>query len=408
VAASCVEPQSEPITDDLKLANALPCKDTEIVRDDGLFDALLVGVGRFGVIYSYVLRVRPAFRLADWTTQQPRVVLMTVLRDGIAKGTFLQPLLTILPAPPGALGADLTKLVGLQVALDTQNLGSCYVTRRWATTKTPDLNTTAGANALCALNTAGVWAAASLVLSTFVPVPIFGAAVGAEMVKLQADVAANPHWSPGDMLADVMSGFWRLGLGDSIRRLSCYEFGDSFNASSTDGKRGPSAAILAASRAESQQTCVRADSIEPIFDAHASAYIDYLDVILDAAAKLKQSGYISLRWSAQSKAPLSMHNFASGHGVAIEVTSLRRLPDNPAWFAMLEAEAIRRGGRPHWGQINTLSGAETASLYGVSHQNWRVILKSVVGSSSTSSNPFSLQRQLEPATVAVAAIKGST
>jgi D-arabinono-1,4-lactone oxidase len=118
-----------------------------------------------------------------------------------------------------------------------------------------------------------------------------------------------------------------------------------------------------------------------------------------------QSGYISLRWSAQSKAPLSMHNFASGHGVAIEVTSLRGLPDNSAWFAILETEAISRGGRPHWGQINTLNGTQIASLYGVDHQNWRVNLKSVVGSSSTFSNPFTLQRELEPATVGVAAIK---
>ena len=31
-----VERASEPITDDLKLANALPCKDTEIIRDDGI------------------------------------------------------------------------------------------------------------------------------------------------------------------------------------------------------------------------------------------------------------------------------------------------------------------------------------------------------------------------------------
>ncbi len=106
-----VERASEPITDDLKLANALPCKDTEIIRDDGVFNAMLVACGRFGVIYSYVPRVRPKFRLAEWTMTLPRVVLTTALRDGISKGTFLQPLLTMLPNPPAALGADLTKLV---------------------------------------------------------------------------------------------------------------------------------------------------------------------------------------------------------------------------------------------------------------------------------------------------------
>jgi hypothetical protein len=402
-----IERNSEPITDDLALANALPCKDTEIVRDDGLFDALLVGCGRFGVIYSYVLRVRPAFRLAEWTYEIPRVVLTTALRDGITNNTFLDPLLKILPAPPAALGADTKDLVGLQVVFDTQNLASCWVTRRWPTTKTPNLNVAGGTNTLCALNTFGVWAAASVVLSPLVAVPFYGAAVGAQMAKLQLDLAANPHWSPGDMLADVMAGFWGLGLGGSIRLLSCYQFGDSFNASATAGKRGPSAAVLSASRADSQQTCVRADSIEPIFDAHSSAYIDYLDVVLNTAPGMRQSGYISLRWSAKSRATLSMHNVTSGHGVAIEVTSLRGLPDNAAWFAFLEAEAVFRGGRPHWGQINTLNGAQTATLFGADHQTWRVMLKNLVGSAATFSNPFTLGRDLEPATVAVAKITGN-
>jgi FAD binding domain-containing protein/D-arabinono-1,4-lactone oxidase len=403
-----VERASEPVTDDLKLANALPCKDTEIIRDDGVFNAMLVAAGRFGVIYSYVLRVRPKFRLAEWTMELPRVVFTTALRDGISRGTFLQPLLTMLPNPPAALGADTTNLVGLQVVFDTQNLASCFVTRRWPTTQTPDLNTTAGTNVLCSLNTAGVWAAASLVLSPMVAIPFYGAVVGAEMAKLQADLAAHPGWSPGDMLADVMTSFWRLGRGDMIRTLSCYSFNDSFKASMVQGKRGPSADVLSASRAESKQTCVRADSIEPIFDAHAPGYIDYLDVILNAAPGYRQSGYISVRWSAKSKALISMHNFGSGHGVAIEVTSLRGLPDNAQWFTLLETEAVSRGGRPHWGQINTLNGAQVAGLFGQEHQNWRVWLKSIVGSSATFSNPFSAQRELEPATNAVAATTGKT
>jgi hypothetical protein len=402
-----IERDTEPITDDLKLANALPCKDAEILRADDLFDALLVGAGRFGVIYSYVLRVVPAFRLAEWTTQLPRVVVTTVLRDGVANGTFLQPLLTTLPAPPTALGADLTQLVGLQIVFDTQNVGWCYVTRRWATTRAPDLNITVGANALCTLNTSGVWAAASAVLSPLLGVPFYGLAVGVELTKLQTDVLTHPHWSPGDMLADVISGFYGLGLGGSIRLLTCYEFNDSFAASSGQGKRGPSAAVLAASRADSQQTCFRADSVEPIFDAHTNAYLDYLDVVLNVAPGMRQSGYVSLRWSAKSRAPLSMHNLASGHGVAIEVTSLHGLPDNPAWFQLLEREAISRGGRPHWGQINTLNGAQTTTLYGIDHQNWRVMLRSLVDSSSTFSNQFTVERDLEPATNLVAALKGS-
>jgi hypothetical protein len=54
-----VERASQPITDDVPLAMALACKDAEIVRNDALFNSMLVGFGRFGVVYSYVLRVQP-------------------------------------------------------------------------------------------------------------------------------------------------------------------------------------------------------------------------------------------------------------------------------------------------------------------------------------------------------------
>jgi hypothetical protein len=403
-----IERASAPITDDLKLANALPCKDAEILRDDGVFDALLVACGRFGVIYSYVLRVRPAFRLAEWTTQIPRVVLTTSLRDGVTNGTFLTPLLSILPVPPAALGAlNVPNPVGLQVVFDTNNLNWCWVTRRWPTNDPTDLAATSGPNALCQAGAAGVLAAATAVLSPFVGAPFYGIAVSGEMVALQGNLVANPSMTAGEMLALVMSAFWRLGLGWAIPQLSGVQFGQQFQASSTTGKRGPSAAILSASRAESRQTCFRADSIEPIFDAHAPAFIDYLETILNAAVNRRQAGYVSLRWSRASRATMSMHKIASGHGVAVEVTSLRNLPDNAWWFALLESEAISRGGRPHWGQINTLNGAQTSLLYGPDLPAWRMYLAGVVGTAPTFSNAFTAQRELEPPAVAVAPITGS-
>jgi hypothetical protein len=45
-----IERASQPITDDVPVANALTCPDTEILRNDDVFNALLVGFGRFGVL----------------------------------------------------------------------------------------------------------------------------------------------------------------------------------------------------------------------------------------------------------------------------------------------------------------------------------------------------------------------
>ena len=129
-----VERASQPITDDVPLAMALACKDAEIVRNDALFNSMLVGFGRFGVVYSYVLRVQPAFRLAEWTCKIPRLSLTTLLRNGIASGQFLRPLLNVLSAPPAPLGAlDVSNPRGLEVAFDSLNTDQCFVKRRWLT-----------------------------------------------------------------------------------------------------------------------------------------------------------------------------------------------------------------------------------------------------------------------------------
>ena len=66
-----------PVADDQKLKNIYgnlnPHVSFKIVRDNDLFDAVVVGVGRFGVVVSMVLRVVPQYcllehrRLADWS-----------------------------------------------------------------------------------------------------------------------------------------------------------------------------------------------------------------------------------------------------------------------------------------------------------------------------------------------------
>ncbi len=118
-----IERASQPITDDHALAGVLSCPDTEILRNDDVFNALLIGFGRFGVIYSYVLKVQAAFRLVEWTTKIAGTVLTAKLREGLANGTFLMPLLGILPNPPGPLNAQsITNPYGLEVAFDTNNL----------------------------------------------------------------------------------------------------------------------------------------------------------------------------------------------------------------------------------------------------------------------------------------------
>ncbi len=404
-----IERASQPVTDDFALAAVLArsCPDTEIVRNDDVFNALLVGLGRFGIIYSYVLRVRPAFYLAEWTTKIPTASLTTALRNGVVGRTFLAPLLTMLPAPPPSLNAiNVSSPRGVEVAFDTNNLNECFVKRRWLTDDTTDLGLSNSENPLCVIGAPGVLAAALAILTPMTGIPVFGIAVAVEMGKLSTSLSDNPGQSAGEMLAQVLSAFWTLGLGGSIPLLSGLEFGLQYQDSMGNGKRGPSHLILSGYREQSLQNCYRGDSIEPIFDAHSTDYIDYLDTILKEAPTLKQAGWLSLRWSMTSRATLGMHNFPSSHAVAIEVTSLRGLPDNAKWMTFMEDNAVIRGGRPHWGQINNLNADSTVTMFGNHVDTWKSAVGSVVGSATTFGNAFTAQRGLEPSSEAEATLTG--
>lgn len=404
-----IERVSQPITDDFALGAVLAgsCPDTEIVRNDDVFNALLVGLGRFGVIYSYVLRVRPAFYLAKWTTKISAASLTAALRDGIVGGTFLAPLLTMLPAPPPSLNVVNVSIPrGVEVAFDTNNLKDCFVKRRWLTSDTTDLGLSNSENPLCVIGAPGVLAAALTIPTPMTGIPFFGIRVAVEMGKLSTSLSDDPEQSPGEMLARVLSAFWTLGLSDVIPQLSGVEFGFQYQDSIGNGKRGPSHLILSGYREQSLQNCYRGDSTEPIFDAHSTDYIDYLETILDQAPRMQQAGWLSLRWSTTSRATLSMHNFPTSHAVAIEVTSLHGLPDNAAWMEFMEGSAVARGGRPHWGQINNLDAASTVVMYGDNVGAWRSALGSVVGSATTFSNAFTAQRGLEPSSESEATLTG--
>lgn len=403
-----IERASDPITDDFALASVLTCPDTEILRNDDVFNALLVGFGRFGVIYSYVLQVVPAFGLAEWTTKISRATLTANLRSGITAGTFLVPLFGVLSNPPATLGVSgVLNPRGLEIVFDTNNLGECFVKRRWIVAATPKIGGGDSSNPLCVAGATGVVAAATTVLSPFLAIPFYNVAVGAEITALNTTLVANPTMTAGEMLARVLTGFWQLGLGGSIPAIAGVEFGLQYQDSTTSGKRDVSDVIVSGSRNQSLQSCYRADSIEPVFDARQSGYIDFLDEVLNAAPNFKQAGYISLRWSAASTAMLSMHHFASGNAVAIEITSLRNLPDNAAWMTKVEGFATALMGRPHWGQINTLNATSVASLYGsASVAKWRSTLGAFVGSAGSFSNAYTTQRGLEPPTGATASIVG--
>ena len=155
---------------------------------------------------------------------------------------------------------------------------------------------------------------------------------------------------------------------------------------------GPHYLMTSGTRADSDSESFKTASIEVVFDATTTDYLDFLDEILPVAPKFKQAGYVSLRPSLRSqRAALDAHVRGS-HAMSIEIASLQGLPGNASWLAFVHDRAVARGGRPHWGQYNKLDALDVALLYGSAIDEWREGLLTLSGTSTRFSNAFTQAR----------------
>lgn len=406
-----IERASEPVTQDDRLRPVLPCADAQIVRNDDTFNAALVSCGRFGVIYSFVLEVRAAFRVVEVITTPARSELLQSLRDGIDGGDLYGPLFTLLKAIPVPAGlAEATGVIAtavpsyFQLIFNSQDPNDCWGQRQWETTETEDLprpdmvvRGELDGLGIFVLAEAALPVAGALAIAT---VPLLGSVYAAAIALTAIEMAIHAHgrqMTLGDAAELVLNAMWKLPfVGNAVREVAHGVLGGQFAQSMTTGTRGPHDILTSGTREGSHNIDYRGDSIEIIFDATTTEYLDFLDTVLAAAPSFRQCGWISLRPSRASRATLSMHNFDSERAVSIELTSLKGLPDNRDWMRYLQREALQRGGRPHWGQINDLSESQVMTLYAEKLIAWREALLRVSGESTLFSNHFTRQRGLEP------------
>ena len=425
-----IESASKPLTEsgryNAALLDALPCPTTQVIRDDNVFNAVRVACGRFGIIVSVVLEVVPQFRVVQLVTKPTLTSVLLALRQGQGSLLLFIPLLTTLAssvAPssfPDATGLPYT----FQVNLNSQRPTDVWVTRRWVTPSAttnglPDFP--AGGNSagdiLNANRVTVVMIAKAALLGLVVPAGAAGSALAAalagvvlgplgsflvagvsaaaatEVTRLCADLdILLAQGAPlGDIAAAAVNALFKVpGAGSVVADIA--EILIDSNIQGGKMSRGAYATISAGKPA----SYYGADSIEVVFDAATSDYLDFLDEIIAIAPQFPQAGYISLRPSLPSDALLSMHNVGSRlRAVSIEIASLRGLAGNASWISFVEQRAIAHKGKPHWGEINTLDASKVAMMYG--HLNdWREALYRVNGAANVFSNNYTRQRGLEP------------
>ena len=115
----------------------LPCQSIVVMRDDAIFNAVRVSMGRFGVIYSMVLEVRKQFLVAEVVTTPAGSDVLQALRNGQGTASVFTPLFRLLASTPPPAGME--DAVGepyfLQVVFNSQRPSDVWVKRRWEVTE---------------------------------------------------------------------------------------------------------------------------------------------------------------------------------------------------------------------------------------------------------------------------------
>lgn len=407
-----IERHTAPVTTNDRLKPVLECNGTKIIRDDDVFEAALVSVGRFGVIYAMVLQVTPAFTLAECTTRQDTSLVIEALKAGVEAHSGLAALSAALPEALGTLEVKPgTSPHFVQLFFNSQHTPECLVTRRWKTVGA-DLNvdTVLKSDPICdpgeveaILHGAAALLrneAAALMLIPFVgPFMAWDALHSAHLLELQGSlvVEATGHFpTAGEAVVLSVNALWDNHLDFLVPHIARIVWNKRFEKSENEGKRGPSNLITSGPLGTGKDKCFLADSIEVIFSADRQDYIRFLELMLAVAPSFHQCGYVSLRYSAASRALLSMHNSTDQMVVSIEISTIKGFEGNHAWMDFVEKVALDFGGKPHWGQNNHLSASRVTNLYGANLVRWREALLSVSGTSTVFSNNYTRQRGLEP------------
>lgn len=385
--------------------------------DDEALNAAVVSVGRFGLVYAYVLKVHDESNThvvenrfhSTWLAIRGNLVNM-VERDRI-KDAFLQIVINPVPqandrkcyitrhltiedhllssaATEFGLSADIQSIPVMDERARDPLQG--YIGQIFCAQElTPFLNSIASTlDALGAL------------LAIQIPPPI--GLIAASIVWRASGTIRRI--SPTFLLGDVIAELLNLSTSYGFPQLIEFVNGAILDRSQTDRRADGNPYLVHGRRAEIadffdyNNNCYKGDSVEiffPVDEALAGKVEQVIDVFNQARKGGTPIGaYISLRFMAPSRALISIAAFAPT--CSIEVSMLRGIEGNPNALTALQRVATRNRGLVHWGQQNDLDSGQVENLYGERLRRWRQRLADAEGDSFAFSTPFSRSHGLEP------------
>jgi hypothetical protein len=406
--------------------NDVLCRDMRVEYDTSLFRAVLVSMGRIGVIYSYVLQATDKFALTLARASSTWTVERSNLR---ATGTPYSPSRWVeifLNPYPDSTGEHQCRVSRLKTGggppfapdptpgtFDAAFDGMC---------RTPEiLPVLAGALAALPAAQATATAAAAPTLGPLLAIPVAGPILYAAAITaiqapfVAAEVAVNNLMLEtagdnfGELLAVVVNHLVDAGLKDLIPAIVS-AMANSLRPLAEDGQvkesfRAYTRQPMCGTVPREGTNCERQmDGLEIAFDMSPGKtdLFDFIADVLAAADKMWADNDpaafgMSLRLTGKTTALLGMQQFA--RTCSVELFALRGVRSTPALLTKLFELGEKHHGIPHWGLINELTATQVRSHYpGLSEwrQALRLIIDGGVGREETFRSAFSQARGLEP------------
>jgi hypothetical protein len=370
----------EPSTSPLSSGNALQIpggsRDVGIVRDDAIFHAVQLSMGRCGVIYSFVIEVDEAYDLEEWrynaTWHPVRMRGFEVIRQTLLEATSdwrtagrLRRQRSPLGSPNDVryLQVDINPApedIPITLGVPPWEFHRACVTKRWATR--PSARFESPASNPTHYHTDAHFVGAFRTNQGALTEPLFRSTVRTAWLSKRFDRLSR------DRSYYVMAG-----------RADPYPDFKSHMAAMWEHQW-------------------RFDSIEFFFDAENPLYLSFVDQLLEMYYTMpgRKPGYISLRFMKRSKATLAMQRWEVT--VSVECAYLRGFPGTERGIQEALALGERFNAVFHWGQLQPPDyGDRIPELFGPALRDWRMAIRLVgVVPGDTFSNEYSRSHQLEP------------
>ncbi|MFF8029248.1 FAD-binding protein [Streptomyces sp. NPDC007896] len=311
-----IEPSSG-ITDPARLqAHVVPDVAAEnIVYDDETFNACLVSLGCMGVIYALVLQVRPKYDLVETTTE----TTWQAFRDSAAaelantKNRFLQVLVS--PYPDASSGNNL-----------------CLVTTRYEEAVTKQAERPQG----------NVEAAVRRMINDL--------SKPAKLILHYHDVFKNGGLPNEQRLAMIVHGI--LTYTPDQRPVLVAHYDNLLRAFWPAGEwRGTSYSVMDIGYSNPIPATQPGYSIELFFPSMdlISRFVTSAMEVINGATATFLTGYVSLRFTAATRAALGMQQWPTT--CAVEITMIQGVPGDLQLMTELYRLGMDWGALPHWGQL---------------------------------------------------------